>query len=611
MTTSLPHDPARPASPTMSEGPRAEVRQTYTQRLEARRQTADAAWQTVRTLGTARIVVFVIFVAMAWMVTERHAFAAAWLWAPIGLFVWLVLRHRAAVDVHERALRAAAFYDEGLRRLDDTWSGRGVSGDGFRDPHHPYTSDLDVFGAGSLFQLICQTRTAIGESRLATWLRAPAPLDVVRARQVAVAELRERLDLREDLAVVTGERAVIDHAALVAWGERPVTLTSVAMRVAVFVLGAATFTAFAAWSIGYDPRPMLALIVIGQLAVSPIRGEVGRVIGGVDRPRRDLELLARFLGRLERESFQSPLLVELHGRLAGKPSERIRSLFTRMEWAEAWRNLFFALFAILLLWREQFAYAIESWRRHDGSRVGEWLDTLAELEALLSLSTYAYENPDDVFPETVGEEPCFEGVGIAHPLLPAAKAVRNDVCLDGALQLLLVSGSNMAGKSSLLRTVGTNTVLGLAGAPVRARSLRLSLLSVGACMRISDSLQAGVSHFYAEITRLRQIVDMAGDEARPLLFLLDEILHGTNSYDRRIGAEAVVRTLVSKGAIGLVTTHDLALTQIVETLQSRAINVHFQDEMVEGKMSFDYTLRPGVVEKSNAIALMRAVGLDV
>ena len=188
--------------------------------------------------------------------------------------------------------------------------------------------------------------------------------------------------------------------------------------------------------------------------------------------------------------------------------------------------------------------------------------------------------------------------------------MRNDVHLAADLAVLVISGSNMSGKSTLLRTVGVNAVLAQAGAPVRARRLRLSPLAVGTSMRIADSLQAGTSRFYAEIQRLRQIVDLAAGP-RPLLFLLDEILHGTNSHDRRFGAEAIVRGLVQRGAIGLVTTHDLSLATIADALAPRAANVHFEDHLEDGRMTFDYQLRPGVVRKSNALELMRAVGLEV
>jgi DNA mismatch repair ATPase MutS len=196
-------------------------------------------------------------------------------------------------------------------------------------------------------------------------------------------------------------------------------------------------------------------------------------------------------------------------------------------------------------------------------------------------------------------------------LIPETRNVRTDLKLsDEERRVLIVSGSNMSGKSTLLRTVGINTVLALAGAPIRARRLRLTPLQVGASIRIQDSLQAGASRFYAEITRLRQIVELTEGEL-PVLFLLDEILHGTNSHDRRIGAEGVVRGLIERGAIGLITTHDLALARIAEELAPRAANVHFEDHLEEGKMTFDYRLRPGVVERSNALELMRSVGLEV
>jgi DNA mismatch repair ATPase MutS len=255
-------------------------------------------------------------------------------------------------------------------------------------------------------------------------------------------------------------------------------------------------------------------------------------------------------------------------------------------------------------------HGIQKWRRRYGHCIDQWLDTVGEFEAVLSLASHAREHPRDPFPELVEPGPLFEGSQLAHPLLPESTAVRNDVSLSAATPLIMVSGSNMSGKSTLLRTVGTNAVLALAGAPVRAQRLRLSSLQVGSAMRVHDSLQDGKSLFYANLTRLRAIVALAG-KTPPLLFLLDEILQGTNSHDRRIGAEAVIRKLLDGGAIGLVTTHDLELTRIVESLDGRAVNVHFADQLVDGKMTFDYRIHPGVVERSNALELMRMMGLDV
>jgi len=259
----------------------------------------------------------------------------------------------------------------------------------------------------------------------------------------------------------------------------------------------------------------------------------------------------------------------------------------------------------------QVAFAAERWRQAHGSAVRRWLRVIGEIEALLCLANYSYEHPDEPFPEFVPGSASFEATGLGHPLVSEATCVRNHVRLCEETRVFLVSGSNMSGKSTLLRTVGINAVLAMAGAPVRAQRLRLTPLHVGASIRVNDSLQEGSSRFYAEITRLRALFDLAGSGGPPLLFLLDELLQGTNSHDRRIGAEGMVHALLNRGAIGLVSTHDLALAEIGGFLNGQLSNVHFQEEFENGRMHFDYKLRPGVVTKSNGLALMRSIGLDV
>lgn len=263
------------------------------------------------------------------------------------------------------------------------------------------------------------------------------------------------------------------------------------------------------------------------------------------------------------------------------------------------------------MWMPLHAWGVDRWRSRWAGQVEDWLRVLGEMEALASLAGYAFENPADPFPEIAeGGEPLFVAREVGHPLLPRDRCIRNDIRLDADLRMLVVSGSNMSGKSTLLRAVGVNAVLALAGAPVRAASLRISPLSVGASIRRSDSLQGGTSRFYAEIQRLRDLMSLAEATGR-LLFLIDEIFNGTNSHDRRIGADGVLRAFLKRRAIGVVTTHDLAITQIAVDLAPKAANVHFEDQMEEGRIAFDYRLRPGVVSKSNALALMRAVGLDL
>ena len=253
--------------------------------------------------------------------------------------------------------------------------------------------------------------------------------------------------------------------------------------------------------------------------------------------------------------------------------------------------------------------AVEAWHAENGSQVAAWLNAVSEIEALSSLANYAWEHPGDPFPAFVedGCPPRFEGEEMRHPLLAEDHSIPNSVGLADPLQLLIVSGSNMSGKSTLLRTVGVNAILALAGAPVRAKRLTLSRLSPGASIRTTDSLEEGHSRFMAEILRLKQVLELPP----PALFLLDELLGGTNSHDRALGSEGLIRALLNRKAIGLVTTHDLSLTRVADELAPQAANVHFEDRLEDGRLVFDYRMRPGVVERSNALDLMRAVGLNV
>ncbi len=587
----------------------------YPRRLAERRAEALQLAQLQRRMSNSRGVVFLVGVAVALIALDTRLLSRWWIAVPVGVFVALVMVHDRIINQRRQADRAVGFYERGLARLQHRWMGMGEAGEGFADAAHPYAADLDLFGRGSLFELLCTARTRAGQSMLAAWLQAPAAPEVVRARQAAVDELRLRLDWRETLALLGSDvRAGVDAEALAAWGAAPPVLQAPALRLVAAALVILTGIAAMAWattSIG--PLPFLvAGTAEGGFALW-LRHRVVRIVTGAQHPDRDLALLAQLLERIEAEPFASPRLMALRAQLesaGAPPSERIARLHRLIHLLDARKNQLFAPLAGALLWVTQLALAIEAWRAVTGPAVARWLAVVGEFEALSALAGYAYEHPDDPFPELTGEPTCFEGDGLGHPLLPQEQCVRNDVHLGHGLHVLVVSGSNMSGKSTLLRTVGVNAVLALAGAPVRARRLRLSPLTVGASIRILDSLQAGTSHFYAEITRLRQLMDLA-QGAPPLLFLLDEILHGTNSHDRGIGAEAVVRGFVARGAIGLVTTHDLALARVADTLAPRAANVHFEDHLEDGKMSFDYRMRPGVVQKSNAVALMRAVGLEV
>jgi DNA mismatch repair ATPase MutS len=334
----------------------------------------------------------------------------------------------------------------------------------------------------------------------------------------------------------------------------------------------------------------------------------------VETPAVDLQILALLLERLEGEAFTSPKLKQVRARLEvrGLPaSKRIARLKRWVEMLDSSEHLFLRVVNPVVLWKEQLAMAVEAWRVESGPFIHTWISAVAEFEALSSFASLAFERPAWTFPNLLETSaPHFDAKDLRHPLIAPSKCVPNDVAIGGDTRVLIVSGSNMSGKSTLLRAIGLNAVLGWAGAPVAANSMHISSIRVGASIRVLDSLQDGRSRFYSEILRLRQIVDLAGSGAG-VLFLLDEVLSGTNSHDRRIGAAAVIRALVAREAIGLVTTHDLALATLDQDRSLGIVNVHFDDEIENGRIEFDYRLRPGVVVRSNALELMRAVGLQV
>jgi hypothetical protein len=587
----------------------------YERRLATRQADADVRSRRAMWTSNLRLAVFAAGVIVAWMVFATRSLEPRWLAPPVLGFGALLVIHDRLLSRRDRALRSVAFYQRGLDRLRDAWAGGGERGERFRNAKHLYAEDLDLIGEGSLFELLCSARTVAGEDTLADWLLHPAEPDTIRERQAAVSELRDRLDLREDLARLGDDvRAGLHPEALRAWGRAPAVLAGpapAAIAAGLALLSVSTLTLWIATPLG--GIPFLVTFAVAAIWFSTIRRRVFAVVRAVETPARDLALFSEMLERLEEESYQSKRLAELRAALdtaGAPPSVQIARLRRLIDLVDASRNQLFLPIALLVLWTPQLACAIDRWRMRCGPALERWIDSVGEFEALSAFAGFAFENPDHPFPEIVDEGPVLDAIGLGHPLLPSSRCVRNDVRLVEPLQALIVSGSNMSGKSTLMRTLGTNVVLALAGAPVRAERLRVSPLAIGASIRIQDSLQEGSSRFYAEILRLRDIAELARG-ATPALFLLDEILHGTNSHDRGIGAEAVVRYLVDAGAIGLVTTHDLALTRLADAQGTRVDNVHFEDHLEGGVIAFDYRMRPGVVEKSNALELMRAVGLDV
>lgn len=588
----------------------------YERRLAARKAVVEASRSLEGWAGTARVASFLAIAPAAYLIWGPAQLSAAILLIPILALAASVVWHRRVLKQLGRAARAVRYYERGLERLAGRWSHVGSTGEEFLDHKHAYASDLDLFGRGSIFQWLCAARTQMGEATLAQWLKTPAAHAEIRARQAAAAELRMQVDLREELSLV--DQAVgqkLRPQDLLAWVAGPAPLAAAWLPIVGTILGIAAFFALLAWgftSLGFYPLAVVTIIEV--LLMAKIGTEFKAVCEAVEKAQAELDLLGEVLAIVENRTFQAAQLVAIRDRLThdqlvpSREIARLRGLVRNLD--QMRHNQFFAPLAFIFMLLVHVVWAIERRRQRLAAHLPGWLQAAGEFEAILSVAGYAYEHPEDVQPELVEEGPLVEYRGVGHPLIAHAKCVRNDIALGDPLRLVLVSGSNMSGKSTLMRSVGCNIVLAWLGCPVRAQAMRLSELAIGTAMRVQDSLQEGTSHFYAEIKRLRAIMDLVGG-AHPLLFLFDEILHGTNSHDRRVGAEGIIRKLVASGAIGLVTTHDLALAEIVESLGEKAANVHFEDQLVDGKMSFDYRMREGVVPRSNALALMRLLGLEV
>jgi hypothetical protein len=535
---------------------------------------------------------------------------------PIAILAVFALRQRHACQ--RRLMQfwsLAEYYEKGTARLVRNWESLDT-GQAFADPNHFYSKDLDLFGQGSLFQLLCAARTQMGRETVANWMRCPASIEEIRDRQAAISELRGRRELPESLAAAGPMQAFDSRPEfLKTWAaESCPPFPSWARPLALLLALAALALPVLFWFGLLDLHNLwvyaASVLAIQSFFALAFRPQVKRVLESMGPLSVELPIVHELLEIVEREPFSSAKLRALAATLAhggSAASSKIGHLQRLIRLLKERDNEVFTYVSFCLLWGTQFAMAIEHWRIRHGNELKAWVAALGEFEALISLSTYSYEHPGDTVPLLVEDSCVLEADGLGHPLLDEVTCVRNDVQLGDAVRFLIVSGSNMSGKSTFLRAIGLNVVLATMGAPVRCTKLRLSVLAIGAAIRVQDSVVDGRSHFLAEMQRLRRMIEIATE--CPLLFLADEIMSGTNSHDRRIATEWVVRALMLRGAIGAITTHDLALTEIAAN-GSSGRNVFFEDSGESGNLSFDYKLRQGVLSRSNALNIAHLLGID-
>jgi ABC-type multidrug transport system fused ATPase/permease subunit len=624
-------------------------REIHEAALKARNDVVASLEARANLIATARLLVFGGSIALLAAIVFAHLPSGTWL-GLVGLvlaFGTLVVVHARVHAAKERQVAAARFHERALERMAGKWRAFASTGDRWALDTHPYAGDLDVFGKSSLFQLLDATSTRFGEEVLARWLSGEdVPGDfaeAVHARQAAVKDLAPRVTVREELAVVgtlhrelftyRDELAVVgtlldegkpDPRPFVMWAGQsavqgkglPKSLRIVAVVMPLLTVGAAVASSF-----GLVPRvAFLAPFVVCVVILMSLRPRLAPNLEAASSKETALSRYAGMLAILENETFEAPALVALQKRLresGASATREMASLSRIVGFLDARNNEVFRFFiGPMLMWDLWCALALDSWRARAGRVAFGWFRALAELEALASLAAFSFERPDHVFPE-IAPGSVFEAVTLGHPLIEADKRVCNDVTFKGPGHALVVTGSNMSGKSTLLRAIGINVVLANAGAPVCATSMRVGRLVVATSMRVSDSLDEGTSRFYAELKKLKLVLDLArkakkNDSAEgTVLFLLDEILHGTNTRERLIGARAILRELLAQGSMGAVSTHDLGLGDLETEMPEHVRNVHFEEQVTGETMTFDYKLRSGIVQSSNALRLMKIVGLDV
>jgi MutS domain V len=592
----------------------ADVSLQYQQRFREVQSGLARARGRNAAAGVVLAAVVAVILWLAWPVLKGQAP----FWRPllaVPLAIPPVRFYRRYHDEADRLCRVQRFTERALERIDGDWAGSGNSGQEFLDTRHPYAHDLNVFGEGSLFERLSIARTGVGRRGLARYLTQAASIEEIRERQEAVRELAAETELREAVAGLGPfESSQAQWETFTRWLDSPPIAFPPVLRAVLPFTAAAVAALVIGGLVGVLPWITVARGLFPLLAFHAAVGLRFRrqVLGSMERLHllsAEIQVVREGLELLGSRAFQSARLRRISAE-ARAGSGSVRKLERLLNALSQRTKEWFYLPFLILAGGTQLSMAIEHWRELHGGALREWLAAWADFEALNALACFAYENPGYSFPEVSEGDPHFEARAAGHPLLPHDGCVLNELDLNRETRCYIISGSNMSGKSTLLRTIGLNAVLALAGAPARASSLRLSRFSVCASLAPPESLAGGKSRFLAEVQRLKQGIELTAGDA-PVLFLVDEIFSGTNSSDRRVAAEAVVRTLIDRGAVGALSTHDLALAEIADREGLHGRNVHMGSRPGGSPLDFDYLLKPGVTTEANALAIARMAGVSV
>ncbi|MDE2980406.1 MAG: hypothetical protein OXU74_04345 [Gemmatimonadota bacterium] len=634
----------------------------YAERAERFDREAAAKAATVRAYGTWRLVVFAAAVAGAWWQVASGQGTAAWavLAGSAVAFTVLVVRQRAVRQRLRRAEFMADFNRAGIARVERRWADLPPAPRFTAPASHDYATDLDLYGDASLLRLVGTCGTAPGWRTLQLWLLGRADAAIIALRQEAVREMAAAMDFRDRLAAearlaeastpgqeasAPGQSASASRSGAASHRIDPDAPTERFLRwaegdswlrnhrwvlITASVLTPVNLAAIALFVVGTVPTAVLAWLLLSSVLVRMLRRKaIRQVFAEAGDGESGVRRYGGLLGHLHDAPLESCYMTRIRQRIGDGPRaapQEIARLRRLLDLADVRRSPLFHLpLAIVLHWDVHVLAALEHWKARSGRRVRDWLEAVGEAEALAALAAAAADHPDWTVPALDRDARTLRARSLGHPLLAPATCVRNDVEVGPAGSFLLVTGSNMSGKSTLLRAVGLNAVLAQAGGPVCADELRIPPMRVVTSMRVEDSVTGGVSFFMAGLHRLKEVVEAArfggnspprpdspssGAGAPCTLYLLDEILRGTNSAERRIAARTVLRHLLETNAIGAVTTHDLSLAD-AEDLVARAVAMHFTESVGDGAdgLAFDYRLRPGIATSTNALKLLEMVGL--
>jgi hypothetical protein len=567
-------------------------------------------------LSMARLAAFAGGLVLFAVLLSLSAIAAVvTLVAALILFAWLVIKYENTEKSRKRCLRLAEINTLELKCLDGDFSGF-KTGEEYAERDHPYSYDLDIFGKASLFQYICRTTSRPASDRLAEYLKQPATKEEILLRQEAVTELQPLTEWRQEQMTLgylnTG--AGNDPAPLIQWLQSDDLFRKTGRE--KIITGCLTLLALAAVIsvIAGFPAGILAPVFgVNFIFYFTRFRKISKLQEQVSRSSELLKAYSAIIKLIETREFTSPLLqkLQLTFREEITASDRIRQLSKLVGRLDYRLNVLVSTPLNLLFFTDiHFCLALERWKRGHASRIPVWFTSMAEFEVLSSLANMAFNNPGWVCPRVTEDYFVFSAQEMGHPLIPAGRRISNSFTAKGAAKAIIVTGSNMSGKSTFLRTCGVNTVLAFTGAPVCASAFTVSLVRLHSSMRISDSLEENISSFYAELRRLRAII--AGAESDPKVFLLlDEILRGTNSDDRYTGSVALIKQLTGYGAVAMVATHDLRLAGLEQELPQSIQNYHFDVKVNDEELFFDYRLTPGICSSFNASLLMKKMGIRV